>query len=169
MNRAKLIVIAGFVVAFGAGIVSGMLSRRTVIDPPKPPPHRTPFAELNLTPEQEKQMREIWSGVMKHGRDYEDLRRKARDERTESVAALARSSGREAEYNAIQAKYTEKLTTLDQERKKLFEEGVEKTRKILDPEQQKKYEEMRKKRETEGRGRGPGPRPEERATSRPAN
>jgi Spy/CpxP family protein refolding chaperone len=170
MNRAKLIVIAGFVVAFGAGMVSGMLGRRTVAEPPKPQqPHRKPFAELNLSPDQERQMREIWSGVMKYARDHDDLRRKARDERVLAVAALMKESGRETEYGAIQKKYTDKLSELDRERKKLFDEAVDKTTRILNPEQRKKYEEMRKKRDAEGRGRGPGPRPEERATSRPVN
>jgi Spy/CpxP family protein refolding chaperone len=166
MIKAKVIIVAGFLVSFGAGLVTGWSSH-----PSGGPPHRPrPWiaGELGLSVEQERQMEKIWSNVVRPpGPEDEERRRAIRRERDEAIAALIPAQ-QKAAYDKISKDYFDRMTQLVQDRGKLIQAAVEQTKKILTEEQWKKFDEFQKRRGAEGHGRGPGPRPEDKATSRPA-
>ncbi len=174
MTKTRIIVIVGFLIAFGAGAVVGIQLRAPAVaqTPVTPPQGQGPSwlrTELGLTPEQNDQMKNIWETLHASGRGYEDRRHRLRDERDEAIAALLAPSAM-GDYDRVLAEYSNKLTSLAQERDKAFQEAVEKTKKILTPEQRVKYEEFLKRREPDrgDRGpRGPGRRSDSRPVSRP--
>jgi Spy/CpxP family protein refolding chaperone len=200
----KLIVIAGFIIAFAAGLMTGMQHRQTVtvVEPSTMPSTRPQFRgrnnrgdpgivirELGLTPEQSAKMREIWSEVaMRGGPNQEDARRKLRQQRDEQMLALVPEANR-AQYEQVQTDFAENIAKLDQEFRSAYDQAIEKTKKILSPEQRMIYEKILERNQWDrnrgGRG-GPGrggrrdedrdrsgksqqtPRLENRATSQPS-
>jgi Spy/CpxP family protein refolding chaperone len=173
MTKTRIIVIVGFLIAFGAGAVVGLQLRTTPVRATEQPmQEQRPSwlrSELNLTAEQNEQMKNIWEGLHNSGRGYEDRRRRLRDERDEAIAALLAPSVM-GDYDRILQDFSNKLTAMAQERDKAFAAAVEKTKTILTAEQRAKYEEFLKRREPDRGDRGPrgsGRRPESRPATRP--
>ncbi len=154
MTKTKVILIVSFVLVFAAGAALGVLLAR----PEKRPPHPSSWlaAELNLSAEQRKQMEAVWSEAMgatfaRHG----EKRAAVVQERDQAIQALL-SEAQQAQYQAIQQDYTRKMNELSQERKRVFDDAVERTKRILTPEQATKYEELMKRHRERGMGPGPG-------------
>jgi len=172
MTRTRIIVIIGFLVAFGAGAVVGIQIRpQPVAATIQQQPEQRSWlrTELGLTPEQNDKMKSIWEGLHASGRGYEERRRHLRDERDEAIAALLAPSVM-GDYDRILADFSNKLAAMAQERDKAFSEAVEKTKAILTPEQRVKYEEFLKRREPDRGDRGPrgaGRRSDSRPVTRP--
>jgi hypothetical protein len=140
--------------------------------------------ELNLTREQRDQMRQIWAPVAaRTGREYDEMRRRYRNERDEAIADFIRTQDLQA-YDQILKEYQDKLTTLDQEVRAAYQMAVAQTKEILTADQRGKYEELLKRHQPGERGGERGPRerrgdrsdPDEeprragdRATTRPAD
>jgi Spy/CpxP family protein refolding chaperone len=155
----KLIVIAGFVIAFGAGVVTGLRRSPQPVTttghgPTTQPRDRGPRGggpggpvgmiarELQLTPEQITQMREIWSEVARlGGREQEEQRRQIRKERDEAIVALIRAEDRPA-YEKLQKDTADRLAALEQGWRDAYQKAVEQTKPILTAEQRTKYEEL---------------------------
>jgi Spy/CpxP family protein refolding chaperone len=172
MTKTRIIVVIGFVIAFVAGAVVGLQLRTTPVQATvQPVQGQRPSwlrSELNLSNEQNEQMKNIWEGLHNSGRSYEERRHRFREERDEAIAALL-APGVMGDYDRILADFNNKLNALAQERDKAFQEAVEKTKKILTPEQRTKYEEFLKRREPgagERGGRG-GRRSDSRPATRP--
>lgn len=166
MSKTKAIIVVGFMVAFGAGLVGGMATRHTVVEPRRDRGWLT--HQLNLTADQEKKMHQIWSDVVRAAGQHDEERRRAiRKDRDEAITNLIGPENWII-YDKIMQSYDEKMAQLAQERGNVFHRADTETKKILDVDQLKKFEEIIKKREAEGHGRGPGRRNEDRATSRPA-
>src|SRR3954469_19786096 len=150
MTKAKIMVIFGFLIAFGAGAVVGIQMKQPSIvqaDVPKKPEDRSWLrTELGLNSDQTSQMKKIWDELHSSGRSHEDRRHRLRDERDEAIAALIAPSAM-GDYDKILAVYSDKMNQLGQERDKAFQEAVAKTMKILTPEQQVKYQEFLKRRD----------------------
>ncbi len=176
----KAVVIVGFVIAFTAGLVVGIESRRTA-DKPTTRPYRHGgwlAAELNLTSEQQEQMREIWSKTAERGgRDREDRRRQFFRQRDEAIAALIRPEDK-ARYDEILKTQGDQLAALDNEWRSSFQSAVDQTKKILTEKQQAMYDELLQHHERERgfgerhrseRGHEIGQRGGHRAASRPAS
>jgi Spy/CpxP family protein refolding chaperone len=170
----KLTVLLGFVVAFSAGLLTGLNSRQ-----PSPPEVSSASAEpttqrggprerdrdrdrdrdrgflsreLNLSPEQREQMKQIWSPVAaRSGREQDELRRRYRNERDEAIADFIRTQDLHA-YDQILKAYQDKLAALDQEFRSAYQKAVDQTRQILTPEQRAKYEELLKRNQPGERG-----------------
>ncbi len=147
----KMIVITGFVIAFSAGLMSGIAWKGH----PGARPHQGPESreswiadQLKLSPEQQKQMKDIWSEVGGR-RESWDRRNQLRKERDEALASLIRPEDK-PEYDRIIAESKQKQDAVEAEGKKAFQQAVEKTKAILNAEQLKKYEEVL--------SRGPGGR-----------
>ena len=139
MSKAKAMLCVSFVLAFAAGICAGLLfgrsrsvrARGSVL-----------LRELDLTPKQQEQMRAIWSEVTRASADRQledrDALRKKRDD---AVKALLTSEQLRA-YEQLMEEYTRELHALSQERRRRFDEAVEKTKLILTEPQRQKYMEM---------------------------
>ncbi len=155
MTKTKLIMLICFLVAFAAGTAVGVLVGRSA----RAPRHRSRLSrELDLTGPQREQMRKIWFELMSSARRDERGRRQAlRTERDEAVQGLLVEEQRE-QYEKVMQDYSRKSEELAQERRQLFQEAVEETKKILTESQRKKYEELLEKRKGRGRRRHPGGR-----------
>ena len=164
----KLIVIIGFVVSFAAGLIVGIESRQTSIAstpgtattrPSHGPGPGMLAAELNLSPQQQEAMKQIWSEMAKHGRgEQEDHRRQLRTERDDAIASLIRVEDKE-KYDQIRKNYSDQTAAMDKEMRSRFDEAVRRTNEILSPEQQAKYKEFLSRHQFDRggpRGGGPG-------------
>lgn len=151
MTKAKIMICACVVLAFAAGVSVGMLVMRS-----KGPhePGSWLSRELNLTSQQQEQMRQIWSDIMRTaGEQHWQRGRELQEERDKAVQALLTEEQKQ-QYAKLMEDHAKKLEELSQERKKRFEEAVEKTKQILTAEQRAKYEELMAKRPV-GPHRGP--------------
>jgi Spy/CpxP family protein refolding chaperone len=169
---AKLLLIIGFVMAFGAGLLIGPKLRQEAAAAPATRPARPGgwlTTELNLTPDQQEQMKKIWSETAHRGnREQEDRRRQFRKERDDAIAALI-SPGDKEKFDQVLKTYAEHNAAMDREWRNSYLAAVERTKQILTVEQRQKYEELLKNREAEhaARERESGRRVDDRATSRP--
>jgi Spy/CpxP family protein refolding chaperone len=158
VTRTRILVVLAFVVTFAAGIALGAAVGRTAQH------HRADgpswlARQLDLTPQQQEQMREIWSTVRQNSmRAYGERRRAIQDEREQAVRALLGTPEMQQQYDAIKQDYEKKLTDLAQEGGKAREEAKKKTLEILTEPQRKKFEEIMRQPEERGWGRR-GPRP----------
>ena len=151
MTRTRLIVLGCFVAALAAGIAVGVAAGRFA----RRPRHASWLERrLDLTPDQREQMRQIWSGVMRRsGRQQREQREALRRERDEAVQALLTEEQKKQYEEAMQT-YARKSEALAAERRKAFDEAVERTKQILTEPQREKYEELLKQRAGWSRRRG---------------
>jgi Spy/CpxP family protein refolding chaperone len=169
---AKLLLIIGFAMAFGAGVLIGpKLWHQAAAAPTTRPTRQGGWltTELNLTPDQQEQMKKIWSETAHRGnREQEDRRRQFRKDRDDAIAALISPADRE-KYDQVLKTYAERNAAMDREWRNSYLAAVERTKQILTSEQRNKYEELLKNREAEhaARERETGRRVDDRATSRP--
>lgn len=154
MTKTKMLLILSFAVTFAAGAAVGILVSRPG-HPPRKPSWLT--AELDLTDPQRDQMREIWSEVMRTGgRNQRDQRKAFSQQRDQAIAALLTDTQR-PEYESLLQDYARQVEELAQERKRAFDEAVERTKQMLTPDQATKYDELMKSRRDRGPGDRPGP------------
>jgi Spy/CpxP family protein refolding chaperone len=139
----RLLVIIGFATAFAAGFVVGREHRsKPPVPTTRPSRHGWLANELNLTPEQQKQLRAIWSTMEPgDGGSREDRRPLLTEERDKAIAGLVRPEDR-SRYESILQDYAEKTAALKRERQAAFQAAVDRTKQILNPEQRKRYEEL---------------------------
>lgn len=146
----RLIVITGFIVAFLAGLMAGVAWKGNPVvtspgDSLRPNDRNNERGswiaqQLSLTPEQQKQMREIWSEVTRRGgREMRERRAQIRREQEEAIARLVRDEDKAAYQKIIEDART-RTEALEAEGKKAFEQAVAKTKAILNADQLKKYE-----------------------------
>jgi Spy/CpxP family protein refolding chaperone len=164
----KLIVLAAVLVSFVAGLMLGLesgrrgalragaiaTSARHPATMPATRPSRMGFLTslLNLTPEQQKQMQQIWDGTLRTGmRAHEEKRRDLRRERDEAIAALVRPEDK-PRYDAVLQQYADGTAALEREMRSNFETAVEQTRQVLDPQQRQKYEKFLEQRQGSSSG-----------------
>ena len=159
MTKVKLIMLLALVFALGAGAVAGYVGATRL--PPHAGEHgpgapgnhdrETDLArELNLTDAQREQMRKIWSDAMQGaGREHMDKMRSLQRERDDAVIALLTPEQKQS-YDKLQSDYRDKMDAMGRDREKAFAKAVEETNQILDPQQQQKYAEIRKRRSERG-------------------
>lgn len=150
MTRERLVVLSCACAAFAAGVAAGVAWQQSTSRPSR---DSWIAHALDLTPEQRKQMREIWSGVVGVVQEHQREQRKAaRQERDEAIRALFNEEQRK-HYDEIMQKYADKSKALDESKSKAFEEAVARTKRILTEPQRKKYEELLKHKPHFGRPR----------------
>jgi Spy/CpxP family protein refolding chaperone len=147
----RKIVIAGFLVAFAAGLVAGIESFRVTGRRATQTGRHSGWlsAELKLTPEQRDQLEKIWSETARRGGgEREELRRQLYRERDEAIAEMIRPEDK-PRYEEILKKHSEKMAALDGEWHSSYQTAVDRTRQILTPEQRTRYEELLQHRQKE--------------------
>lgn len=138
MTKTKVILFASFALVFAAGVAFGLVLRQ----PERPRRRRSHLSsELDLSPEQREQMREIWSPVWRAWSEYRKRRRALQEERDVAVLELFNDDQVKRREELV-AQYAEKLEQLSQEQKETSERAKERTREILTEEQWPKYEEL---------------------------
>jgi len=183
MTKVKLIVIMGFLLAFGAGLVVGIVgSRRWIASagatqtdtvPTQPTTRRAGLTQmLKLTPEQAEKWRMVVDPASKEMRHQHEERRNAiRKTRDDAILALL-SVPHQAEFQRIMSDYNAASAQLERERPRDFEKMREQLRpqirQILNDEQWNRYEEFFKRMREDHRRREASRRGDEKATTRPA-
>jgi Spy/CpxP family protein refolding chaperone len=165
----KLIVMLGFVVAFAAGMAVGVRDHALIVpasttSTPTTHPNRAGWlvAELDLTPDQQEKLNDIWSKTARSGnRGQEDIRRQFRKERDDAIAALIPSQNQPAYEQAVKT-YSDHMEQLEQQWRSAYENAVEQTKQILTPSQRSKYEEILSRNQWDRRAG-------DRATTRPTS
>ena len=101
-------------------------------------------------------MRDIWESVRTQVHACFDNAEDLQKQRDDALIALLPAE-KKAEFEKISKDFADRYATLEQQRQKFFDDAVERTMKLLDPEQQQKYREILKKRVPPGQRRTPGP------------
>lgn len=158
MSKTKAVISVSFVLALGAGVALGMLGSRTL--PQRGDPRSHIVDALQLTPEQQAQMDEIWSGLIRdRGRQYGEEMRIIQEEHDAALNAML-SSEQKQEYDRINAEFARKMQEIWKKAEQEFRAATEKTRAILSPSQQATFDEMLKQfTERAGGGWGGGAMP----------
>jgi Spy/CpxP family protein refolding chaperone len=142
-HKLKLVLIAASILALGAGVFAGMaVSRLPASAPPviSSLPARSSIADqLKLTDAQRDQMRGIWEDVRKSVHQTMDQAQAVERERDSEILALL-SDSQKARYAALTRQASERVALLVKQRDQTFQEGVDKTRKILDDTQRETYD-----------------------------
>ena len=136
--RLMLILIAAFAVTLAAGVAAGY----AVCSYAHHPPRR--FPDLNLTGEQRAKMDEIWNAVMRNSRKLQSEQRQALQKQREEAVRAILTEEQKLKYDAALKDHAAKVAEISKAREKAFQEAVEKTKRILNPEQQTKYEDWLK-------------------------
>ena len=138
MKKTSIILSITFVLVFIAGFAVG-----TVAD--KKPKHDFGafLAEkLDLTDQQQQQMKAIWSQTMSKEKTGRHHYKELKDQRDTAINNLLKPE-QLIEYQAILDTYKEQTNALRQARHKAIENAVAQTKKILTPKQQELYEKLR--------------------------
>ncbi|HXE51677.1 MAG TPA: Spy/CpxP family protein refolding chaperone [Tepidisphaeraceae bacterium] len=156
MIRAKYVLILAFLLVCAAGASVGVVVDRQVHAPrPRENPKRGFAGMLNLTPEQQEKMKSIWSKVEQVRNQTFHERHDIEQQRESDVVSLLSKEQKE-QYDQIQQRHRQQVEALKTEMGQAVHEAEQETRAMLNPEQQKKYDEFRARM---GPPHGPGPFP----------
>jgi len=157
LTRSRMIVVLLFILAFGAG-----LSVARVMDHRRPePPERGPSwlaGELNLSPEQRQSMLTIWGGLNNANSEDGDRRRELVRQRNEAIRKLIPEDQQHL-LAQINEEHNRQMSELSNQRRRRFEEAVEKTKAMLNADQRQKYERILQRQQEERRRGGRPDRP----------
>jgi Spy/CpxP family protein refolding chaperone len=154
-TRIEILLVVLTVMALSAGVVAGLVAARLPaatsaaksdnVPPPIPPgPMEKSLAEeLQLTADQREQMRAIWEGVRDKVHQAFDEAQDLGRQRDQRLVAIL-SDEQKAQFEKISKEFAEKYNQLARERDDAFNGAVEKTKKLLNETQRKKYEEILK-------------------------
>jgi Spy/CpxP family protein refolding chaperone len=150
-DRTRLIIVFVFALTLGAGIAAGLLASRLPLIHPKAKAQAQPngtswlVQQLDLSPAQSEQMRQIWEGVKeKTDQSIRDAA-SARDKRDADIQKLVPNEKLE-EYRAANVAYDSTVARLKAQREETFDRAVKRTKEILSPAQQEKYNDILKDR-----------------------
>jgi hypothetical protein len=151
-TRVEILIMGLTVLALCAGVVAGLVAARLpVMAGPAPTPAPTPAspdrgpldAALNLSADQREKMQQIWEGVRSKVNDAFDKAQDLQQSRDRDLVALL-DDEKKAEFEKISQEYARRFIELGRQRDAAFDEAVERTKKLLNAEQRKKYEQILK-------------------------
>ncbi|CAN5423478.1 hypothetical protein BH10PLA1_BH10PLA1_14080 [soil metagenome] len=177
LSRLKILLIPTVALVLGAGMVIGRISTKLpATSQPTTQPGRWFDEQLNLSADQRKQMESIWGDVRQNmGKTFEN-RDAISKERDAAVQSLLTPEQKIA-YDKIYETYRAKRDDMDKQREKLFADANLRSRAILSPEQQKRWDALSQEHHGWGGGPrrggprgpgGPGSQPSTRPSTRPA-
>lgn len=143
-KRMELLLIVLTMLALGAGVAAGLLAARlpAVQTAQSAADDRSPLVEaLGLTPDQCNQMRSIWEAVRTEIRTDYDRAQSLERQRDDALLALLNDE-QKTRFEQISKDFAGKFTELTQSRDQAFRDAVARTKALLDPQQQKKYDEI---------------------------
>jgi cell division protein ZapA (FtsZ GTPase activity inhibitor) len=140
MTKTKAIILTAFLLAMGAGVAVGMLSSRAL--PPQNNMRARFIEELQLTPEQQKQIDGIWMEQMRgRMREFADEFRSIQQQRETAIAGLM-SADQKEKYDQINQQFAQRARDLWKRGEEAFEAASARTRQILTESQRPKFDEM---------------------------
>lgn len=147
-NHVRALILLGFVLTLGAGVVAGLLGARLPVGDARTTAvggHGALADELHLSAEQRGQMRGIWETVQSTGQDCLRDARKLQQQRDDGVVKLLTPAQKQA-YDALQRQYSDQCAALIARRESAFQKAVTQTKKILNASQRVKYQQILKTR-----------------------
>jgi len=139
--RRKLLIfaLAAICLVFASGVAVGVVGRRAL----RPNKFQSVLVEeLDLTPDQRRQIQQIWSEVAeKHTPVSMEEMAKADAERWEAIDQLLTPQQR-TQYAQIQQRFEDRMQGLDQGNRARIARAEEQTRQLLTPPQREKYERL---------------------------
>jgi Spy/CpxP family protein refolding chaperone len=152
-TRMKLLVIGLTVLGLSAGVVAGMLVSRlpATAEPAGAGPHGPPgmspalVEQLQLTPQQQDEMKKIWEGVRG---DVQQCFQRAQDlqkQRDDKILEML-TPEQKAQFEKISTDYAQRFDSVTQEREHAFQTAVDRTRSLLNDTQREKYDQIIKNR-----------------------
>jgi len=143
--RTKLLMLVTFIVALSAGVGGGLVLSRhlsmTTLQPVSAPDHSSLAEDLQLSAEQREQMRRIWEGAQERGKSYYDEVQKLQKGRDDDMVGLLNVE-QKARFEKIAHDYADRFSDLINRREAMFDDAVNQTRKILNPTQRERYEQI---------------------------
>ena len=163
-TRVVILLIGLTLLGLCAGAAAGLLASRatatsagTTTSVPPAPDHAAPLAEeLALNPEQREQMRQIWEGVRQQAHEAYDDAQRLQKQRDDALVAML-SDEQKAQFEKISKDFADQFSDLEKKREQLFQDAVELTKKLLNEEQRRKYEQILKNRVPPGHKMGGPP------------
>lgn len=138
--KLKMLLAVTFAALFLAGGAVGLLAGRSGKDR-----EREPFSlvkDLDLTKDQQDEMRRIWTETMRAARSFERERRgELREWREEAILQLM-TDEQLVLYDAIQQEYDKRIDEINEERRELFVKASERSKSILTEKQRELYEDL---------------------------
>lgn len=146
-GKTKAIVAIGFAAALIGGGAAGLLASRYVhpAGPVIVPGEASLSAELQLTRDQQSQIRQIWEQVQKTNQQSYDDGQALDQWRTDQIVKLLNPQQLQ-EFHKINADYLDRYTAMTSKRQLAFDEAVAKTKKLLNAEQRQRYDQILTKR-----------------------
>lgn len=140
MTRPKTIMLLTFVLAMGAGVSVGVLaSRTTATQPPRGGPSWL-IHELDLTPVQQQQMKDIWMELVgRRGNEMREQMMALQQEREAAIVGLL-DAGQSQKYEQINQQFMQRAGELWKRVEQDFLAAAEKTRQLLNETQRKRYD-----------------------------
>jgi len=148
-SKVKIMLVGLTALCLSAGVVAGMLVSRLpaagaapdISAPPQPGLLTSSLAEkLSLNPDQQAKMRTIWEGVRTQVqtsyRDASDLEK----QRDNDIAAML-TDEQKAKFEKIAHKYHDEYLQISRTRDQTIQQAIAHTKELLNPDQQKKYDE----------------------------
>ena len=162
MSKTKAAIVMAFVLALAAGAALGMLGSRSL------PRHGGGESwltnELQLSPEQQKKMNDIWTDLLKtKGHEFGDQMHALQQQREAAIAKLL-SDSQKADYQRINDEFAQRGRELWKQAEQQFNAAADRTRLILTDTQRPKYDALVEKFRADGAsgnwvfGPGSGPR-----------
>jgi Spy/CpxP family protein refolding chaperone len=140
-----VILVLMFALAAGAGAVAGKLTARLPAKAEMKVRPGTLSETLNLTPEQNAQMQQIWEKVRYTSRDCLSQAQQIQHEEETALQAML-TDEQKSRLLQIRQQTKDKVTALETERNTAFKDAVDHTLKILSPSQRPIYEQIIKDR-----------------------
>jgi Spy/CpxP family protein refolding chaperone len=147
MTRTRVLIVICFAAAFAAGISGGLaVSHRGA----ERRDHPRLVEQLDLTPEQASQIRDIWSQTREAMRAAMAGQRDALEDERENAIRDLLTEDQVARYEQVMDDYRRKREALREQRRAIFEHAVERTKALLTDEQRAKYEGLLEERRKQG-------------------
>lgn len=155
-GKTKAVVAIGFAVALLGGGAAGLLLSRYI--KPAPPAVMTGTAplsvELKLSADQQSQIRQIWEQVQGVNASSYDAAQMLEHWRDDQVMKLLDDDQKKA-FGKINVEYSDRYTAMTAKRDVAFKDAIEKTKRLLNEDQRRRYEQILAKRLGEEGGTGP--------------
>lgn len=147
-GKTKAIVAFGFAAALIGGGAAGMLASRYV-RPAAPQVvvagEASLSAELQLSKDQQSQIRQIWEQEQKTNQQSYDDGQALDQWRTDQIVKLL-NPDQLKEFQRINSEYQDHYTAMMSKRQLAFDQAVAKTKQLLNDEQRRRYDEIRARR-----------------------
>jgi Spy/CpxP family protein refolding chaperone len=144
-RRNEAMVIAVTLLALSAGAVAGMVASRffhgVASASPQPARGGALAQELDLTPKQADQIRQVWEAVRENVRASHQSAERLGRQRDQEIAAIL-TDQQKAQFEKITRSSADRFTQLRNERDQAFARAVAQTRNLLNADQRQKYDQI---------------------------